>query len=385
MPRLRPALFWRARRTVSPLATLILPACRDLASAANELRWMREHIAATPSPMPSKMRLWFMCDQRAKGKPLQYVLGSQPFGHVDIKCRPGVLIPRPETEAYTTELARLLLSTLPPQPSSDSPQPTSLNILDLCSGAGCIALELYAQLQPAAQSGGHALSVLGIDVSRHAVQLARENVAHNARLNLIPGTTTATSPNNNADIRFEQADIFAPDFEERLVSNNQSQTQKSWDVLVSNPPYISSRGFARDTARSVRNHEPRLALTPLQSHKTTTAAATTTTESQQQTIFSSRLEDVFYARILALCQRLRPKRVLLEVGSMQQAARVVDMVAGGGPGLAELYPLQRAEVWRDDPRHDRPDDCRQESVGGREIRVRGFGEGRSVYLCRADV
>lgn len=94
MPRLAPSLFWRARREISPMATLLLPACRDLQSAANELRWIREHVRDTSSPIPGGLRLWWLCEKRGKGVPLQYVLGTQPFGDLEIQCRPGVLIPR---------------------------------------------------------------------------------------------------------------------------------------------------------------------------------------------------------------------------------------------------------------------------------------------------
>lgn len=94
MPRLRPSLFWQARREISPLAAQLLPACRDLDSAANELRWIREHVQDTPSSVPHGLRVWNLVEKRGKGVPLQYVLGTQPFGNLEIQCRPGVLIPR---------------------------------------------------------------------------------------------------------------------------------------------------------------------------------------------------------------------------------------------------------------------------------------------------
>lgn len=94
MPRLRPLLFWRARGEISPLAAQLLPACRDLQSATNELRWIREHVKASPSPIPGTLRVWQLVEKRGRGIPLQYVLGTQPFGDLEIKCRAGVLIPR---------------------------------------------------------------------------------------------------------------------------------------------------------------------------------------------------------------------------------------------------------------------------------------------------
>lgn len=76
------------------MAARLLPACRDLESAANELRWIREHVRETRSPVPPGLRVWQLCERRGSGVPLQYVLGTQPFGPLEIKCRPGVLIPR---------------------------------------------------------------------------------------------------------------------------------------------------------------------------------------------------------------------------------------------------------------------------------------------------
>ncbi len=103
MPRILPSLFWRARR-LSPLATLLLPVCRDVASALAELRWIREHVAARRDRFgPSSARasdaareaaVLRLCRRRGRGEPLQYVLGTQPFGPLDLLCRRGVLIPR---------------------------------------------------------------------------------------------------------------------------------------------------------------------------------------------------------------------------------------------------------------------------------------------------
>jgi methylase of polypeptide subunit release factors len=96
MPRLPPALFRQAAQ-ISPHLPTLLPVCRDIPSAANELRWIKQHIAETRGSsfgIPDDKRLLRLCQQRGRGVPLQYVLGSQPFGPLDIKCRPGVLIPR---------------------------------------------------------------------------------------------------------------------------------------------------------------------------------------------------------------------------------------------------------------------------------------------------
>lgn len=101
MPRIPTSLLRRARR-INQLLPLLLRTCRDLRSASNELRWLQEHAVATTSndlKSPPLNTSWGpylhqLCVERARGKPLQYLLGNQPFGDLNILCRKGVLIPR---------------------------------------------------------------------------------------------------------------------------------------------------------------------------------------------------------------------------------------------------------------------------------------------------
>lgn len=102
MPRIPPSLIIKAYRD-NPLLPLLLKECRTLDSARNELRWLRER-ALRESQSPSRLaqrspagwrtRLKSMCHRRSRGYPLQYILGDQPFGDLEILCRPSVLIPR---------------------------------------------------------------------------------------------------------------------------------------------------------------------------------------------------------------------------------------------------------------------------------------------------
>ncbi|KAL2152427.1 hypothetical protein VTH82DRAFT_5611 [Thermothelomyces myriococcoides] len=267
MPRISPSLFWQARQKISPLAAQLLPACRDLESAANELRWIREHVRDTKSPIPDELRVWKLIEKRASGVPLQYVLGSQPFGDLEIECRPGVLIPRPETEAYTLHLASLLSR-------SQHTPPKSLSILDLCTGTGCIPLLLLHSLLTAPSTKNTRIDIHGVDISPHAIRLARENQARNTTvLGLLP-TAHGTDPRYNLD--FARHDIFSPTLipaaRQRLrlrepvqqgeANEEDDDEDGELDLLVCNPPYISAADFAVSTARAVRNHEPRLALVP---------------------------------------------------------------------------------------------------------------------------
>lgn len=95
MPRLPTSLLLQARH-IDPLLPILLHPCRDLNSARNELRWLRQHVKNLPSNGPQRAppALYDLCLERSRGKPLQYILGNQPFGDLDILCRPGVLIPR---------------------------------------------------------------------------------------------------------------------------------------------------------------------------------------------------------------------------------------------------------------------------------------------------
>lgn len=107
MPRIPLSLLKQARR-IDPLLVLLLRECRELRAAQNELRWLREYAqtgGGTPRGSALNTRLRNMVHQRAKGMPLQYILGDQPFGELDILCRKDVLIPR-----YVEPIAHVQLS-----------------------------------------------------------------------------------------------------------------------------------------------------------------------------------------------------------------------------------------------------------------------------------
>jgi methylase of polypeptide subunit release factors len=96
MPRIPPTLLRHARR-LDRLLPSLLPVCRDLPSSQNELRWLGEHAAEVASKRGLKDNsrlLQQYVSRRARGEPLQYILGTEFFGDLEIECRPGVLIPR---------------------------------------------------------------------------------------------------------------------------------------------------------------------------------------------------------------------------------------------------------------------------------------------------
>ncbi|KAJ6625449.1 S-adenosyl-L-methionine-dependent methyltransferase [Mycena sp. CBHHK59/15] len=168
--------------------------------AALELSWMRR--ASSPVPLDQ------MLVRRIRGEPLQYILGDQPFGPLNLTVRPPVLIPRPETEHWTIKLAELLHPT-PARP---------LSILDLGTGSGCIPL-LLCHLWPAGS-----VRAFGVDVSSDAVKLAAENAA-----------LCDFSPFSAGGLRntFDaiQSNFMDPRFPGHRIA-------PPFDVVTSNPPYI---------------------------------------------------------------------------------------------------------------------------------------------------
>ena len=141
-------------------------------------------------------------------EPIQYVLGKTTFMDLKFKVNSSVLIPRPETE----ELVRLMLKE-----DLDGKE-----ILDIGTGSGCIAISLAKNFSNA--------KVTAIDISKDALEVAKEN----AKL-------------NNVNIEFINADIF------------QYKSQKKYDVIVSNPPYVleSEKLLMK---KNVLDFEPHLAL-----------------------------------------------------------------------------------------------------------------------------
>ena len=157
--------------------------------------------------------------RRAAGEPLQYVTGEVAFRHCVIKVRPGVLIPRPETEVLVdtvlTEVRRAL-----------SERGEAL-IADLCTGSGCIALSIASECPGAV--------VLATDISPVAVQVTAENAA---RLGLDDVVTALAG------------DLF---------SALPESARGTLAVVISNPPYIPSADVPSLPAE-VAGFEPHLAL-----------------------------------------------------------------------------------------------------------------------------
>lgn len=224
--------------------------------ASQELRWLEQGSKKLAKLSGEQWRplLRGMVHQLvAENKPLAYILGSpsplfsslsttkltrlrragtQPFHPlpVSLLVRPPTLIPRPETEHWLLHLASLFL------PSSSSPTTKPrLNILDIGTGTGCIPLSLAYSLSP-----HYALQALGVDLSPAAVQLAKDNVQQ-CRL--------------RECVHIVQGDLFQEGFVEEVWREGGG----AFDLVVSNPPYITRRDY-ESLAPSVRDWEDRRAL-----------------------------------------------------------------------------------------------------------------------------
>ncbi len=155
---------------------------------------------------------------RLSGEPLAYILGSREFYGRDFEVNAHTLIPRPETEHIIEEA----LAFFDRQGRTGEP----VRFLDLGTGSGCIAVTLAAE-RPAWRG-------TALDISAGALDTARRNAAaHGAELEFLLADFTRPLPFGEA----------------------------SFDLIVSNPPYISEKEYAELDA-GVRDFEPRSALVP---------------------------------------------------------------------------------------------------------------------------
>jgi release factor glutamine methyltransferase len=166
-----------------------------------------------------------LVDRRAKGEPVQYIIGHVEFLGLDIQVGKGVLIPRPETELLALEAVHQLKNEKPEVMDSSPLTPySSLRILDLCTGSGCVALALGRDFPDA--------EIIGTDISVEALGFAGRNAVANGIDN----------------VAFLKGSLFEP------VSG-----LPPFDLIVSNPPYIRSRDI-EGLQREIREWEPLSAL-----------------------------------------------------------------------------------------------------------------------------
>lgn len=157
-----------------------------------------------------------MVDEIHAGRPIQYILGQAQFCDIKVAVNEDVLIPRPETE----DMVHLITS---------GDKQKFQRIIDLGTGSGCIALALKQHFPEA--------RVTGLDVSNKALAVAEQN----GRL-------------NELEVLWLEGDIL-----NSLNQPEKSSQNESFDLVVSNPPYVleSEKKYMEN---HVLNHEPGTAL-----------------------------------------------------------------------------------------------------------------------------
>jgi release factor glutamine methyltransferase len=155
-------------------------------------------------------------ERRAQGEPLQYITANQEFFGLDFEVTKDVLIPRPETELLVETALKLLT------PSADA------FICDVGTGSGCIVITLMQQLQQA--------RAVAIEISPEALEVARRN----ARRHSVA----------------ERIDFV---FSDSFAALNSLEPRPSFDLIVSNPPYVEEGAMA-NLQSEVRDFEPHSAL-----------------------------------------------------------------------------------------------------------------------------
>ena len=149
-------------------------------------------------------------NRRSKNEPVAYILEEKEFWGKKFKVNRNTLIPRPETELLVEKLLEVFKGK-------------EILILDIGTGSGCILLSLLDNLRYA--------KGIGIDVSKHSIQLAKKNALKfqlNNRLRLL-----------NKSFK----NVFC----------------KKFDLIVSNPPYIMKKDL-KNLSDDIKKHEPKIAL-----------------------------------------------------------------------------------------------------------------------------
>lgn len=167
-------------------------------------------------------RLTALVARRASREPLQHILGSAAFRHLELAVGPGVFVPRPETEV----LVQLALDAL----ADEVPAGHSVRAVDLCSGSGAIALALATERRNC--------HVWAVELDEQARVWLQRNVAAHEELLADAGSRVVVVAGGAA----------APP----------PEVPGSVDVLTCNPPYIPDDAVPRDL--EVAQHDPAVAL-----------------------------------------------------------------------------------------------------------------------------
>ena len=210
---------------INSLITHLLPVYKDHAQATQVAWWLLQAVSKkskaelltssiTLSEQQKKQLDQWIHEHVVEHKPLAYIIGWVPFGPLTIQVEPPLLIPRAETEEWVHNL----IEQFTPLHNQ------LLTILDMCTGTGCIGLLLAHTFKKA--------QVYAVDINPQALECAKRNAQHN----------------NITNITFIESDLFT-----------NLSASLSFDVIVSNPPYIAHTAW-QNLELSVKNWEDQRAL-----------------------------------------------------------------------------------------------------------------------------
>jgi len=171
--------------------------------------------------------------RRQTGEPLQYIIGNWEFMGQTLKTDHRALIPRPETELLVEEAFYFIRSCPPP-----------INVLDLCTGSGCIAIAIASM----AVAEGIDVEMTAVDKSGEALKLAKEN-----------------AKSLGLKINYIESDLFSAleaaygEGRADFIRTKANSDSLAFDIIISNPPYIPTAEI-QTLDPVVRDHEPHMAL-----------------------------------------------------------------------------------------------------------------------------
>ncbi len=170
-------------------------------------------------PEPAELSEFRALVKRAASQePVAYLTGRAHFFSLELEVSPAVLIPRPETEVLAASAIDFCRhETIRPK----------VDVLDLCTGSGCLAIAIGANVVEA--------EIVAVDISSEALEIARRNVIKHD----LEGRITLL-----------ESDLF-----ERIEQGPKG----IFDLIVSNPPYISEHTYEK-LSSDIRNYEPASSL-----------------------------------------------------------------------------------------------------------------------------
>jgi release factor glutamine methyltransferase len=184
-----------------------------------DLNWAQYLLQANTEADPQEERRYREAvERRCSHYPLQYILGTAGFMGLEFMVNEAVLIPRQDTEILVETVLKMA-------------DISGGRLLDMCTGSGCILVSLMAL--------GHYGQGVGADISEEALRVARMNGIFNRE--------------------YWQKDGRSGENIEWIHTNLFENVTGTFDVIVSNPPYIPAR-VIETLMPEVRDYEPRLAL-----------------------------------------------------------------------------------------------------------------------------